>query len=251
MRTTNSNNYIDILHSAPNVQSLSITQRLWRLVSHPQRIPQVIKRHILGKPKVIDWDSRVNELGAYSVIDTRHTPDEYEYVTKRQKEILYPHFLSKLNGDERSVLDFGCGAGRFTADLAEMINGEAIGTDVTQKLINICPANKNVSYICSERFFEENKLTFDAIWVSLVLGGLPDNELSVLAKKIEAAVVQNGLLFLVESTGERYLEGLWRIRTRAQLTSLFPLIQLQHIGSYYDVNQEISILAGRKSQKSV
>lgn len=210
---------------------------------------QIIKRHILGKPKVIDWDSRVNELGAYSVIDTRHMPDEYEYVTKRQKEILYPYFLSRLNGNERSVLDFGCGAGRFTADLAEIINGEAIGTDVTQRLINICPAHKNVSYICSERFFEENKLTFDAIWVSLVFGGLPDNELSVLAKKIEAALAENGLFFLVESTGEKYLEGLWRIRTRAQLISQFPSIQLQHIGTYYDASQEIAIFAGRKSPK--
>jgi hypothetical protein len=119
---TDKNNRIDILNSTQNIKKITLLSRLWLLISDPKRIPQVIKQRILGAPFVIDWDSRVDELGAYSVIDSRHTPDEYEYVTRRQKEIIYPYFLSNLNGYEQSVLDFGCGAGRFTSDLAEMIN---------------------------------------------------------------------------------------------------------------------------------
>lgn len=246
MSTSSKDNRIDALRSAAGTQELSLLSRLWRVICHPQRIPMIMKRRIFASRKIIDWNSRAQELGAYSVIDSRHSPEEYAYVTKRQKEIIYPYFRATLNGKERSVLDFGCGVGRFTADLAEMISGEAVGTDITKKLIEICPPHKNVRYVQSENFFGECNLKFDVIWVSLVLGGVPDAELSVLAKKLEDALARNGLLFLVESTGEENLEDYWRIRSEAQLRSLFPSVCLQHVGSYYDVNQEISILAGRK-----
>lgn len=210
------------------------------------RIPGVIKNHFMGIPKVIEWDSRAEGLGAYSVIDTRHSPSEYEYVTKRQKEILYPLFLQQLNGREKNILDFGCGPGRFTGDLAELIKGEAIGTDITKKLIDLAPPHPKVNYIHSKSFFAENSAGFDAIWISLILGGIPDDKVHGIADNLSCALNKGGLLFLVESTGESPTEGLWRIRTREALISFFPSIQLKHIGSYFDAGQEISVIAGRK-----
>lgn len=195
----------------------------------------------------MEWDSRAIELGAYSVIDTRHSPDEYEYVTTRQKDILYPLFKQQLKGSELTILDFGCGPGRFTGDLAEITKGKVVGTDSTAKLIELAPSHQNVEYVYSKTFLDEKVLVFDVIWISLVLGGIPDDELTRLATNITNALKEDGLLFLVESTGEKPLEGIWRIRTRERIMSLFPSVRLRHIGSYYDANQEISIIAGRKT----
>ena len=246
MNTAEPSNRIEAQRPVNTDETVSLFVRIGRLLSNPRRIRNAIWQRVLGGPKRIDWDLRASELGAYSVIDSRHSPDEYEYVTKRQKEIIYPLFLRTLNGRERLILDFGCGVGRFTSDLAKMIHGDAVGTDVTERLIGLCPEGTNVEYIHSLDFFCENDMYFDVIWVCLVLGGLPDEELSSLAQKMEKSLANDGLVFLIESTGEVFLDGVWRIRTREQLTSCFPSVRFDHLGTYHDVGQEISILAGRK-----
>lgn len=226
-----------------NIRNFSA--RLLILILSPGRWSEAVRYYVFRKPRVIDWSSRVEMLGVYSVIDTRHSPSEYDFVTKRQKEILYPLFLAELNGFEKNILDFGCGPGRFTGDLAAIINGEAIGVDPTSKLIENCPANINVSYICSSNFFECNQIKFDIVWICLVLGGIPDSEVSALAKKILNSLSDNGLLFIVEATGSRNIDGSWRIRTVKKIADFFPRLNLRLIGSYVDVGQEISILSGR------
>jgi len=241
-------NRIEVLH--PH-RSIGFLGRLVRLIRQPGRIPAVIKRRLLGTPDLIDWNSRVDKLGAYSVIDTRHSAEEYVYVTKRQKEILYPLFMLQLKGTENTVLDFGCGPGRFTGDLAGMISGKAIGVDVTDKLIKLAPSHPDVKYIHSNNYFEEYNYKFDIIWISLVLGGISDVELERKSHEISNALNPDGLLFLVESTGDTSAEDVWRVRTRAQLISLFPDVELQSVGNYFDVDQEITIFAGRKRMQQI
>jgi len=237
------NNRIEVLHPR---RKLGFLGRLVRLIMQPQRIPAAIKRRLVPPPDAIDWDSMVDELGAYSVIDLSHSPEEYAYVTRRQKGILFPLFMNQLNGTENTILDFGCGPGRFTIDLVNMVKGKAIGTDVTERLIKLAPPHPDVKYIHSKNFFEEYSAKFDVIWVSMVLGGIPDVELQRKTREISNALNTDGLFFLVESTGDVPLEGVWRVRTRAQLISLFPEVDLQCIGYYFDADQEISVFAGRK-----
>ena len=122
---------IDLLNPAVEVK-LTLFNRMLEIIRKPKTIPRKIKRRFL-KQKTLDWDANAAELGAYSVIDGRHPPSDYDYVTKRTKEILYPMFQKQLNGNEQTLLDFGCGPGRFTGDLAEMMSGSAIGVDVTKK----------------------------------------------------------------------------------------------------------------------
>jgi SAM-dependent methyltransferase len=243
---TKIDNCIDLQNSRPTQNNFGFVYRVWLLLIQPWRIFPVIRDRVFGRPKSIDWDLRVKELGCLSVKDSRHLPDEYEYVTRRQKEILYPYFLDALNGSERVILDFGCGAGRFTSDLAKLINGEAVGIDPTAKLIEMCPYEVNIEYMHDEDFFENNHTKYDIVWISLVLGGLSEVELSIAANNIQGVLAEDGLLFLVESTGPKYIEGLWRIRTQAQLFSIFPSVTLKTLGTYYDAKQEISIIAGRK-----
>lgn len=217
------------------------------LMSLPRRAGLLSRGSSSAGEKVIPWDDRADKLGAYSVIDTTHSPEEYEYVTRRQKEIIYPLFKGLLKPSDRLVLDYGCGPGRFTADLASMVHGEAVGVDVTAKLIEIAPRQSGVTFICSQDFFAEHPIKFDVIWVCLVLGGIPMPALSRNAIELTGALKDDGLLFLVESTAEASTQNVaWKKRTVAELQGLFPEIALERIGFYYDAGQEISILAGRK-----
>ena len=114
-------NRIDVRSPAgPGAPHRPIIRRLLKLVRHPQRIGHAIARRICGKQLSLDWQTLASDCGGYSVIDSRHPPEEFDYVTKRQKEILFPLLRQLLDGNERTILDFGSGPGRFTGDLAEL-----------------------------------------------------------------------------------------------------------------------------------
>jgi len=89
------------------------------------RIKFFLRKIIIFKQKnnfsEINWDDRFKKLGVYGLIDTRHPKNELSYVTKEQKRIIFPYFKSMLNGNEMNILDFGCGSGRFTHDLASIL----------------------------------------------------------------------------------------------------------------------------------
>lgn len=221
-----------------------------RLIVSPGRLKQAVLRRIVRHSTAgeIDWEERATQLGARSVIDMRHAPGEYDYVTEMQKKIIFPYLKEALHGNETTILDFGCGVGRFTADLARMIQGNALGFDPTRKLIELCRPTGNTGFTSDDGFLETLSAEFDAIWICLVLGGIAENNLARLAGKIEKKLKTGGLLFFVESTGKRTVEGPWRVRTVARYERLFPSVSVQRIGGYYDAGQEISIFAGRKTQ---
>src|SRR5262250_2734698 len=60
------------------------------------------------------WHDRAEQHGARAVFNLGHGPDEMTQVTQRQSAELLPLLRARLRGDERLVLDLGCGPGRFT-----------------------------------------------------------------------------------------------------------------------------------------
>ena len=84
------------------------------------------------------WKSRAINLGERSDINVGYDIDVSE-VTKYQVEKIFPIFKKQLNGDEKIILDYGCGTGRFTSLLAKTINGKAFGVDVVKMLVDILP----------------------------------------------------------------------------------------------------------------
>lgn len=225
----------------------SLLGRIVKFSKSPKLLLKAIKQRLIpAKVEDIDWNKRVDAHGAYSVIDSRHSPDEYDYVTNMQKDILFPLLRNMLNGHERNILDYGCGVGRFTKDLSLIINGKALGFDPTKGLIDLCKASDNVYFEHDEKFLYTEAQKFDIVWICLVLGGISDKNLNDLAKKITNILNPNGLLFLVESTGFVPKETAWRIRKVDYYLDLFAGIQLEKLDHYYDADQEISIYSGRK-----
>jgi SAM-dependent methyltransferase len=194
------------------------------------------------------WEQRAQQHGARSVLDIRHSEEEVTAVTDWQKSILFPHLQRKLRGDERLVLDFGCGPGRFTVGLAELARCRGLGVDPIQSLLDLAPAHPAVEY----RRLEEGRIpvedhVVDVVWICLVLGTITEEKsLRASVAEIERVLRPGGILFLVENTARKKDRPHFRYRSIAEYRSLFPSSHLEHLGDYYDKKERISILAGNR-----
>ncbi|CAN5763812.1 hypothetical protein BH23GEM3_BH23GEM3_08030 [soil metagenome] len=194
------------------------------------------------------WEKRAKRYGARSVLNIGHTGEEMAALTERQKEILFPLLAGQLRGDERVIVDFGCGPGRFTPSLSELVRGSAIGVDPIQRLLDLAPCANGVEY----RRVESGRIpvadgSADVIWVCLVLGTITEEDaLGAAAAEIRRVLHPDGLLFVVENTARKPDLPHFRFRTVDAYLSLFPWAQLDVVGGYEDLGERISVLAGRR-----
>jgi len=196
------------------------------------------------------WEERVKKYGKMSVLNLGHSPDEFEQVGQKQKQEIFPHFLASLKGDEKVVLDFGCGCGRFTSDLASLVGGKAIGVDPIKSLIEIAPKNNDVEY----KVMEAGKIplpdcSVDVVWICLVIGGIAEDDLDQTVQEINRVLKNNGLLFIIEGTSDEKPTGVKQYKrfTIDKYKNIFNSASLVNLHDYFDLNQKISIMAGRKN----
>ena len=168
-----------------------------------------------------------------------------------QKDLLYPLLRRSLDGSERTVLDFGCGTGRFTVDLAEIVGGIAIGVDPTPGLLELAPRSKAVEYRCmSPGEIPLPDGWADVIWVCIVLGGITDDDaLRKTAGELQRVLRPGGLLFLVENTAEKPPLAHWVFRSATDYADVFSSVRLTPIGEYEDMGELVSVLAGRTADR--
>ncbi|MBW3627697.1 MAG: class I SAM-dependent methyltransferase [Gemmatimonadetes bacterium] len=194
------------------------------------------------------WEERARRHGGRAVYDLGHSEAELDSVTRYQMDVLFPVLRRHLKGDEKLVLDFGSGTGRFTPALAELIDGRALGVDPIQRFLDLAPRTERVEY----RLLENGRIPLpdqsaDVVWISLVLTAIPeDSTLRRSVAEIERVLRPGGLLFLVENTHDRPNLPHLAYRPVEFYASLFPSVPLQHEGGYYDRGERISILVGRK-----
>lgn len=192
------------------------------------------------------WERRARKLGRRSVLHLGHSDAEYEAVTAWQKDILFPLLIAQLNGRERTVLDFGCGPGRFTADLARLINGRAIGVDPIGALLEQAPPAPNVEY----RRIRRGRLpvadqSVDVIWCAVVLGMIRGRALRRALSELRRVIAPGGLLFLIENTTAKPSLKQIEFRSVQQYKELVDFAALEHVHDYQDLGETISVLTGR------
>ncbi|MBJ6724274.1 methyltransferase domain-containing protein [Geomesophilobacter sediminis] len=195
------------------------------------------------------WKARARLYGRRAVLNVNHAPEDFDRVTQYQKEEIYPHFATALTGKERVVLDYGCGVGRFSNDLAQIISGRCLGVDVVSDLLELAPTSAVVEY----RTLQEGRVPLpdgscDVVWVCLVLGGLDGENLVQAVSEINRVLAPGGLLFLVENTSDKPDGEHWRFRSVREYQSLMPFAELSHRHDYDDLGERITILCGRKPQ---
>ena len=192
------------------------------------------------------WQRRVRRHGRRSVLNIGHGDAEYEHVTAWQKSILFPLLQAQLNGSERVVLDFGCGPGRFTPGLANLVGGRAIGVDPIAALLELAPADPRVEY----RLLRYGRIpvtdhSVDVLWICLVLGVIRARKLHDALQELRRVVAPGGLVFLVENTSAKPSLKRIEFRSVAECARLVDFAQLQHLYDYEDLGETISVLAGR------
>jgi SAM-dependent methyltransferase len=195
------------------------------------------------------WEARARRYGRRSVLNLAHAEDEYDAVTLRQKQILFPLLKQELAGHERSLLDFGCGPGRFTGGLAELIDGSAVGVDIVPELLRIAPTSPRVEYRVMDAggalpFADDS---FDIVWSCLVLGGIPENELQRALAEIDRVLRPGGLFFFAEGTAQQESSAHWFFRDEARYQELACFCAPRVIGRYEDVGEAITVFCGRKT----
>ncbi|HET6762274.1 MAG TPA: class I SAM-dependent methyltransferase [Longimicrobiaceae bacterium] len=194
------------------------------------------------------WEARAARRGPRAVLHARYSAAEYDAVTARQQGILFPLLRAELRGEEKVVLDFGCGPGRFTPALAEVIGGRAIGIDVVQAFLDAAPRSDAVEYRAFDgRTIPLPDASADVVWIALVLGGITEDEnLHAVTGEIQRVLRPGGLLFLAENTHSRKDAAHWRYRTADGYRQLFPRVHLRSVGGYEDAGEPIEVLAGRR-----
>lgn len=200
------------------------------------------------------WHQRVSKYGKRAVLNLGHKNDDFDTITAKQKSEIFPHFISSLNGSERLLLDYGCGPGRFTNELAQLIGGRAIGVDVVKSLLDMAQTGDKVEYrlLSAQPGHDHASIpfpneSFDIIWVCLVMGGLSKDAFYQATVEMERVLKRDGLLFLVENTSEKENSKHWKFMSINDYKKAFSFINLTHVYDYDDLGERISIMVGRKN----
>lgn len=103
------------------------------MVKSLRRIDRLFSRVFVSRSVIGMWKKRAQQYGVRAVLNIGHSEEEVDAVTKMQKEKIFPVLKNALTGKEKTILDFGCGPGSFTSDLAELVKGDAMGVDPAQQ----------------------------------------------------------------------------------------------------------------------
>jgi ubiquinone/menaquinone biosynthesis C-methylase UbiE len=198
--------------------------------------------------EIVYWGKRAKKYGKRSVLNIGHSEDEFNAVTEKQKNFLFPILKEQLDGNEYVALDYGCGSGRFTSDLSKVINGMTIGLDPIMELLTLCNPQQNTCFIRSPVGSLPIKTgSIDLLWVCLVMGGILNKEtFKKTIYEFDRVLKTNGLVFLVENTTIAPSAAHWQFLSADEYINIFNFVDLVHVSSYEDLNENISVMVGRK-----
>jgi SAM-dependent methyltransferase len=198
------------------------------------------------------WDNLVRTHGRRSVVSLSISDRELDAETARQIPILRDAIRPFLAGREKTALDYGCGFGRFTPMLANLIDGRAVGFDPSSAMVAAAQWHQSVDYVScpTDQFFRETggtKTTFDLILAFAVLGE-PSVPVWTTAGFLSDLLSENGLLVVVEHVVPKPdFSRWWRFRQPGFYEEVFGAhcVDLEEVGKVPQLGDTMTIYAGR------
>lgn len=195
------------------------------------------------------WEERVRRLGQRAVFNRGHPKETTDIVADELRALLLPLLSGCLNGTERMLLDFGCGYGRFTADFASAIGGEAIGVDPVPGLIERAVSDEHTEFrlLADGRIPMPDQSAHVITIVQVMCNITRPREVAATVAEVRRVLAPEGLVFLVDNTtsGRRQQHHV-RLRSEAEYIKLFSFANMRRVGGYEDLGEQFSVLAGRR-----
>lgn len=183
------------------------------------------------------WSRLARDVGRKSVMSPTISDAELDAETARQTPIILDAIRPHIKPSDGFALDYGCGYGRFTAAIASLTK-EGWGYDPCEALL---PKAKG--------FYSSVEGWFSPLFVFCVLGNR-ELDTSATADHIVSLLAPNGLLIIGDHMPAQPNPARWWLfRPMSFYQSLFRLrgVELAKIGSVMQLEDEITILAGRRS----
>lgn len=218
------------------------------------------------RPTDADWDARVTAWRGRvarwgverSIYNKKHGPDEWPAVTAMQQAAIWPHFLAALNGSESRALDFGCGYGRWTPQIAETV-GYALGVDPTPELLAHAEATRPALSrgVLEYAPYVRGRIpaadgSFDVLWACMVLSTVLDGGMfAATLEELRRVMRPGGMVCLIDNTsmedGRTPVVSRYSIsRTIAEYRAAFaPWATLERVGEYIDRREINTVFTGR------
>ncbi|MGF7078019.1 class I SAM-dependent methyltransferase [Mucilaginibacter sp. UYCu711] len=198
------------------------------------------------------WENRAKRFGELSVLNISLSEEEIQSLKDFQAKTIFPVLKKQLRGNEQTLLDFGCGHGRLSIELADLTKCNVTGADPIKHLLQLAPVNSKVTY----KLINKNKIpvendAFDIIWISFVLGGITaKKDLNQTVKELNRVAKRDGLLFLIENTSDKKDIISWKYYSKQFYINLFKNFNLVHLQDFSHANEQFSIFAGRNTNRS-
>ena len=194
-------------------------------------------------PPEVFWDRKVKRRR--TLASSHDAWDASAWVEQRKK--LWAFFKKVWRFRGSSVLDFGCGTGRFSEYLAKEI-GAYVGCDLSQQML--CHAESRfpelsfVKNTAATLPFSDNQ--FASLFVCETLQHIPDDLLPLVAKELRRVVRERGRVLILENTQRLRTRHDWErqlvYRTPLEYQQLFPGVTPR--GSFDIEGEPYTLLAG-------
>jgi len=186
------------------------------------------------------------KIGLRDVLNAKTFVDPSRNVTNRQWHAASVCIQKKLRGHETRGLDYCCGSGSFTADLAALIDGEVLGIDPSLPLINEATPQPGVRFVhAPDGRVPSGRGTMDLVLVNHVLGGLRGRRLNRATAEIVRVLKPGGLLVLIENTADLSDTEQRVYRDPSAYAAMFPQVALRSMNKAKATRPRLSVMIGR------
>lgn len=189
---------------------------------------------------------QAEKIGLRDLLNAKTFIDPSRNVTDRQWDAACACIQKKLRGDESRGLDYFCGSGSFTADLAQLIGGEVLGIDSSLPLIHEATPGPGVRFAhAPDGRVPSGRGTMDVVLVNHALSGLRGRRIERAVAEIVRVLKPDGLLILIDNTADLPDTEHHVYREPAAYLEMFPQVALRPMNKATAHRPRLSVMIGR------